>query len=360
MVKFYTSLGLMSGTSMDGIDASLIRSNGTDKLDIILNRYLPYNCDFSDKISKLKDKIYFFEDLRQVSSEIKTIEREITISHAKVVNEIKQNLDTKIDLIGFHGQTIYHNASEKKTVQLGDANLLSQLTKNKIINNFRQNDIDNNGNGAPLTPIFHKLIQNKLKKSMTILNIGGITNETVFDDNGSFYARDIGPGNCLIDKWIKLNTNKLYDKDGKLAESGKINKIILDQSLDVYFNNIISQNRSFDINDFDFAFVRGLSIADGSATITEFTAEILSKKITGDNIYVSGEERKNKFLIKKLENKLNKKISLIDELGFNGDFVESQAFAYIGIRSFLNLPITFPNTTGCDLPCSGGKLFENF
>ena len=164
----------------------------------------------------------------------------------------------------------------------------------------------------------------------------------------------------MIDQWIKLNSNKTFDNNGDIARSGKINKIILDQSLDIYFNNKISENRSFDIKDFDISFIKGLSFKDGAATLTEYTSEILSKKILGKNIYACGGGRKNKFLIERIEKKINNKIKLIDELKIQGDFVESQAFAYLAIRSFLNLPISFPSTTGCKFPSTGGIVSKNY
>ena len=226
---------------------------------------------------------------------------------------------------------------------------------------IRKNDLINGGQGAPLTPIFHKLLFKLTKKnSATFLNIGGISNETFINNDGKIFAKDVGPGNCLIDKWIKKNTNKLFDLDGKIAESGKIDHIILENALDFFLNSKISNKKSFDILDFDYSFVRGLSLNDGAATLAEFTAEIISKNISNNNIYVSGGGRKNKFLIKKIEKKINKKINMIDKLDLNGDFVESQAFAFLGIRSLLNLPISFPETTGCKEPSSGGVSVSNF
>ena len=134
----------------------------------------------------------------------------------------------------------------------------------------------------------------------------------------------------------------------------------MENALDFFLNSKISNKKSFDILDFDYSFVRGLSLNDGAATLAEFTAEIISKNISNNNIYVSGGGRKNKFLIKKIEKKINKKINMIDNLDLNGDFVESQAFAFLGIRSLLNLPISFPETTGCKEPCSGGVSVSNF
>ena len=173
-------------------------------------------------------------------------------------------------------------------------------------------------------------------------------------------SKDIGPGNCMIDKWIISNSKKKYDENGKIGETGKIDKFILEQFLDNFFTKKNIDKRSLDINDFDISFARGLSLENGTATITEITAEILSKKILEDNIYVCGGGRKNKFLIKRLEDKISKTIKNIDSIGINGSYIESQAFAYLAIRSFLKLPISFPDTTGCKKPCSGGIIVKNF
>ena len=160
----------------------------------------------------------------------------------------------------------------------------------------------------------------------------------------------------MIDLWIRQNTKKKYDEDGNIAKSGKISKILLEQSLDIYFNNKISQKRSYDINDFDISFFRGLTLEDGAATIVEFTIEIIASKLSSNDIICCGGGRKNKYLIERLEKKINKKILNIDEFEIDGDFIESQAFAFLAIRSFLNLPISFPMTTGCNKDTIGGEI----
>ena len=278
-------------------------------------------------------------------------------------------------LIGFHGQTIYHNSEEKISKQLGNGKLLNQLTKKKIIFNFRKNDILNDGEGAPLAPIFHQLIvaKHSIETPVCLLNIGGISNLTVIIDkfdNQKLFSRDLGPGNCLIDNWIRNSSKFKYDSNGKFAETGELNDIILEQAQELYANRINKEKLSFDVNDFDISFARGLSLKDGAATLTQFTAEIISERISfylsklncnPRNILLCGGGRKNKFLIKKIKNliPINLKLNSVDDLNVNGDFIESQAFGYIAIRSYKNLPITFPNTTGCKMPCSGGEIIEN-
>jgi len=364
MNKRYFSLGLMSGTSGDGVDASIIESDGIDQIKGLSNNYHPYTSYLSDEIHRIKEKIKNSNDLLRFSDEIESLSGKLTDFHASVVNQWFENI--KIDIIGFHGQTIFHNPEEKISKQIGKGENLSSLTKKIVVYDFRQNDLKNGGEGAPLTPIYHKLLvkifakKRKIKLPVTILNIGGIANITSINKNYEMVSMDIGPGNCLIDKWIRLNSDKSFDENGSIARAGKIDKFILEQSLDSFYHNKIRKKKSFDINDFDLSFVRGLTLENGAATLTEFTADILSKKILNDDIYVCGGGRKNKFLIESIKKKVKNKIKKIDDLGIDGDFIESQAFAYLAIRSYLKLPISFPETTGCKKPCTGGEIVENF
>ena len=302
MSKEYTALGLMSGTSGDGVDASIIQSDGQNKYKIILDKYFEYDSDIYKNIYKLKEKINNSKDLKILSKEIIELEKKITLFHAKIFIDLSHE---KVDLLGFHGQTIFHNAEEKISKQLGDGKLLSTLTKKNVVYNFRENDLKNGGQGAPLAPIFHKLLvdNKKIDLPVTILNIGGIANITSVQQGNKIYSSDIGPGNCLIDKWIRLNSDKKYDKNGSVAKAGKINKIILNQSLENFYESDISKKRSYDIKDFDLSFVGGLSLEDGAATLTEFTASILSTKKIDNKAYICGGGRKNLFLLDSIKKK---------------------------------------------------------
>ncbi|MBO6488199.1 MAG: anhydro-N-acetylmuramic acid kinase [Pelagibacteraceae bacterium] len=376
MTKEYTSLGLMSGTSGDGVDASIIRSDGETKYKVILDKYFKYNQDVYKNIHNLKDKINNSKDLKNLSKELESLEKEITLFHAKVIKEIINGSEIggfNIDLVGFHGQTIFHNAKEKISRQLGDGKLLSQLTKKTVIYDFRQNDLKNNGQGAPLTPIFHQqmVIQNKIDLPVCVLNLGGIANITAVlsHEHETMRSYDIGPGNCLIDKWIRENSKKQYDQDGLIAQSGKKNETIFRQLIEKSPQVKNKTRFSLDINDFDISFVRSLSLEDGAATLVEFTVRLLSSALliildgTRDKLWkivVCGGGRKNKFLMKRLSENIFKNIVIqsIDDYGIDGDFVESQAFAYLAVRSYLKLPISFPNTTGCLNSCTGGAIVE--
>ena len=375
MKKIFTALGLMSGTSGDGVDASIISSDGITKYNEILNRYFKYDHEIYDNIHDIKEKILEKEDLEKNKSKINKLEREITLFHAKVVNKVLTQTDKKIDFIGFHGQTIYHNPREKISKQIGDGNLLSQLTKKNVINDFRQNDIKNGGEGAPLAPIFHRQIvkQKKIELPVCILNIGGITNITVLGkfNQEDFSSKDLGPGNCLIDEWIRKNTKNKFDNNGEIAKKGKTNDLILNQALDNFENRTNHNSSSFDIKDFSLGFVRGLSIEDGAATLTDFTGRIIEAELLNCltqskkkrlKVLICGGGRKNLTLIERIKRKVQKNlfIQTIDDYGIDGDYVESQAFAFIAIRSFLGLPISYPETTGCKEPCTGGVFIKNY
>ena len=383
MGKIYTALGLMSGTSMDGIDASIISSDGDREYSVIVDKYYKYDEKFRDDLVHIRSKILTYKDLTSFENEIKALERELTLLHANAANDIAEKNDLNIDFIGFHGHTLFHDSKKKISKQIGDGNLLSQLCKKDVIYNFRQVDIENGGEGAPLTPIFHNAIVNKNLisefdkfDSINILNIGGIANITKTARWDNFYkstdmlqASDIGPGNCMIDSWIRNNSNSKFDDKGNIASYGKTDSLILNQALE-NLNIIPPYNKSLDINDFDISFVRGLNLENGASTLSDLTAEIISNAIihysdsqNSLNV-VCGGGRKNVYLMdlinKKLSNYNNLKFFPIENFGINGDYIESQAFAYLAIRSFLNLPLSFPKTTRCLRPCSGGILVSNY
>jgi len=372
MQKSWISLGLMSGTSGDGVDASIVRTDGINEYELIKDKYFEYDIKIYKDIHNLKEKIHKIEHLEKYKDEINNLERNITIFHAEVIKQLNVSENT---IIGFHGQTIYHNPDEKISRQLGNGKLLNQLTNKDIVFNFRKNDILNEGQGAPLTPVFHHLISiiNEIKLPVCFLNIGGISNITIIKDReniSELISKDIGPGNCLIDAWVRKNSNKKFDEDGKLALNGTKNEIIFEQAQELYANRNSKKKKSFDVNDFDISFVRGLSVSDGAATLTDFTASIIGEELSLSlnkftekalDILICGGGRKNKILLKKIQQNMspNFNFKLIDDYKINGDFIESQAFAFLAIRSFRGLPISFPGTTGCKKACIGGELIKN-
>jgi len=375
MEKFYTSLGLMSGTSMDGVDASVIKSDGKNNYEPIFNKYFEYDELIYSDLLNLRNKINSIKDLTTNSYQIKELEKKITLFHAKISKETIKSAGIDVDLVGFHGQTIFHNAQEEISKQIGDGNLLSSLLKKDVVYNFRENDILNGGQGAPLAPIFHNLLvnQNQIERPACVLNVGGIANITLVasKNNEDLKSFDVGPGNCLLDEWVRRHTQMKYDENGKASNIGKTSEVILNQAID-NFDNISNQKKlSFDIKDFDLSFVKGLSYEDGLSTLVDFTAVIIyqsilkSIKIRENEkllIIVCGGGRKNLSLMGSIRKRLPKNISLkiIDDYKIDGDFIESQAFAYLAIRSVLKKEISYPNTTGVQKPCTGGVLVKNY
>ena len=370
--KLLNCLGMMSGTSMDGVDISLIKTDGENFFERIIDKYYEFPDNLYDGLIKIREIINSKEDLKIQNNEIRNIEKKFTLFHASLIEDLKSNFE--IDVVGFHGQTIFHSPKNKISFQIGDGNLLSQLIKKKVVFNFRKNDIDHSGQGAPLTPIFHNLISKKINEknrntSLYFINIGGITNLTKIDknfDENFMEGYDIGPGNCLIDNWVRKNSTFKYDMNGKIASLGKLNELTLNQAIDNFeFNDF---KNSLDINDFDISFLRGLDFEEGCTTVTEFTAYLIANGINNlrdktnnlDLFIFCGGGRKNKYLIERIENYINNEqrfiIKDVDDYELNGDFIESQAFGYLAARSIYNLPISFPKTTRCVKSVSGGEI----
>jgi anhydro-N-acetylmuramic acid kinase len=369
MKKLITSIGLMSGTSSDGIDASIVRSDGEEALDLIGDFFFPYEEKIRIKIRKLKNKIDKVSDLEVHHAEIAFLEKEITFLHIKAVKIIIKKLKIKkseINLIGLHGHTIFHSFQNKKTIQLGDGKTLSKLTGLNVIYNFRENDLKNGGQGAPLVPIFHKLLQKKLRLKMPVvfINIGGISNLTYLDENEQMISFDTGPGNFLIDKLLQLKSKDRmqFDKNGKIALKGNLDKSVLDRYLsDPYYDTL--PPKSLDVNNFNLNLVKGISLENSITTLSELTSQSIVKALNffsrkPKEIILCGGGRKNMYICKRIKQTSNIKTNVIDEYKVNGDFVESQAFAYLAIRSFLKKPISFPNTTGVSEPMCGGRLVK--
>ena len=373
--KVFTAMGLMTGTSIDGVDLSLIKSDGLNYFTSILDKYYKFEANLKDRIIELRDEISTVEDIEKYSKNLKAVEKDLTLFHARIINEVSKEFKDNIELVGFHGQTILHKPDERTSLQIGDGKLLSQLVKKLVVNNFRKNDLDNGGQGAPLVPIFHKLISKIINKEfkisfpLNIINIGGITNITQISTIDKIRAYDLGPGNCLIDEWIRKNSDKNFDENGLIGKSGKVNDLILNQAIDNFSN--FSIDKSLDVKDFDISFAKGLSLEDGCATITKFTAYLIAENLKNldkeeDDLNINilcGGGRKNNLLIENIKDFfINKKIKFknINNFKLNGDFIESQAFAYLAIRSYLKLPISFPNTTRCKFPISGGVINKNF
>ncbi len=355
MNKIYNSIGTMSGTSFDGVDVSLITTNGQEVCEIKDNLYEKFNDQLKSNLKTLKNSFKNYKDADTIKENklFIEVENQITDLHIKLIKELILKSKEKINIIGFHGITLFHDAKNKFTFQIGNISKLSENLKIPVVYNFRHNDLKHGGQGAPLAAIFHKLILNKLKLENKIyngiINIGGITNITYLK-NKRIFATDIGPGNCLIDEWCKKFYHINFDEDGRISSQTKPDLIIANNFID-RFN--FDKNLSFDFNDFSISEFRNLDKDIGLSTLTYITANLIltflnEKKIS--KVIISGGGRKNKTLMNYLDNRAID----IDEFNFDGDFIESQAFAYLAVRSVNNLPISFPETTGVSKEITGG------
>lgn len=368
------AIGLMSGTSLDGIDASLIRSDGANQVQILSNHQLAYTQAVRNALKALLlDQTNWPE-----------LERTLTILHADLVNQlvvksIRENLvgsKSEIDVIGFHGQTLKHNPSRHFTWQIGDANLLAKLTGIPVVADFRRRDMAYGGQGAPLVPVFHRAIMSDQEKRLAVLNIGGVANVTLIGaDKEELVAFDTGPGNALIDDLTFELFNLNYDKDGAIAFKGTANNQLVDQIIreDPFFK--LSPPKSLDRNHFKYVQDKvlasdWLTAEDKISTITQITVMSIveslkhaSLEVKPKTLYVCGGGAKNLFIMKNLAEALNQNgqqvaVKDIQEIGFNPDYIESQAFAYLAIRNLKKLPSSYPTTTGVSEPVTSGAYYQ--
>ena len=370
--KIYTALGLMSGTSADGIDVAILMTDGKTKMNLGPSDYYPFSKSFSAKIKSIfKKKLNIEKSKKQ--KRIVQIENEFTHLNLIAINKfLKKNKinKKKINVIGFHGQTISHNPSNGYSWQIGNSQKLANLLNIKVVSNFRENDIKNGGQGAPLTPIFHYYLTKKIKKKICFINLGGISNVTYFNHGSktglhNILAFDAGPCCSLIDDWVSENSNKRFDNFGLLARKGNVKKKIIHNFLKKsYFSKL--PPKSLDRSFFSLSLLRKLNIEDGTATLNNLVAESLLKAFdyfpnNPDLCILSGGGRLNKFLVELISNKIKKsQILLAEKYNWNGDSIEAYAFAYLSVRKLLNLPVTFPKTTGTKRPLTAGQIFSFF
>lgn len=365
--KSLTAIGMMTGTSFDGIDASIIQTDGSNIEKIGVNKSLYYDDKFRKKIRLLLSKKLDPELLLSVHNELATL-------HANLVKDLllDGNLGShNIDIIGFHGQTIYHDPNKGHSLQIGNAALLAQMTQINVISDFRSKDIANKGQGAPLVPIFHKALCKKLDKPVVVLNIGGVSNITYIEDD-YMLAFDTGPGGAMLDDFIYKHISKKFDDRGVFASQGTPDKGLLKILLqNDYFK--LHPPKSLDRNAFHSAMreISKLSPKDAAATLTYFIASSIHDALkflpkTPKHWFVCGGGRHNEFLLEIMKKEYNLNVILIDKIELslpnkkfvNGDFIESQAFGFLAVRSFYNLPITWPSTTGVLSEVSGGAFYR--
>lgn len=348
--KVYTAIGLMSGTSLDGVDAALIETDGHDTvrpLDFITK---PYSEELREALRACFGKAELDDAGREA-------ERLMTLEHAKLVNALK----VKGSIIGFHGQTILHDIPGRRTVQIGDANLLSDQTGLDIIYDFRSADVAAGGQGAPLVPIYHRarVMAQNLDLPALILNIGGVANVTYIGKNDELLAFDTGPGNAIMDDLTKMRTGKAYDENGHLAARGMADQNILARWMaHPYFTQKPPKSLDRDA----WAIQRdmeALSTEDALATLMVFSVRSIAAAFDHfpekpKACYVCGGGRRNETMMVALQMGLGCDVRPVETLGWNGDATEAECFGYLAIRCLLGLPISFPGTTGVKTPLTGG------
>lgn len=352
----------MSGTSFDGVDAALMKTNGQDFTEVIDAHSITYDDKIKQKIRSCLGKSDFQDpDVRETA-------RQLTFAHADVVEALLDKNDMKpedVDVIGFHGQTIFHDPAKKKTVQIGDGELLAKKTGISVVNDFRSADVAAGGQGAPFLPLYHWAKMNRYdgEYPIAVLNIGGVSNVTWIGKEASdILAFDTGPGNALIDDFIFEKTGEQFDKNGDLAAQGMVNDKLLQRWIyQKYFT--LPVPKSLDRDAWDVSDVDLLSPKDGAATLTAFTVQsiALSQKHMSEAPkawFVAGGGRHNKTIMAGLQKALSGDVKSVDELGWNGDTLEAEGFAYLAVRSLLGLPLSLPTTTGVPKPITGGVLHK--
>lgn len=361
MAEIVKVIGLMSGTSLDGIDAALLETDGEARVMPGPSLTVPYDAQTRALLRSALDTARDFTQGAPVPDSIQKAERVLTEAHAKAVHTLLQKTGAKdVSLIGFHGQTILHRPAQHWTWQIGDGALLAQLTGIDVINDFRSADVAAGGQGAPLMPLYHAALARKdLRGPLVVVNIGGVGNVTYIDGD-MVLAFDSGPGNAPIDDWMHRHTGKPVDADGALAKSGRIDEAVLARMLaNPYFDRV--PPKSLDRLDFGIQAVEELSPADGAATLTAFTAATFARAREHFPHYVPmwivcGGGRHNSFLMEQLRARLDGQVCRGEDAGWDGDALEAQGFAYLAARSKIGLPLSLPTTTGVKHPVTGGQL----
>ncbi|WP_395371049.1 anhydro-N-acetylmuramic acid kinase [Komagataeibacter diospyri] len=356
MKPMLTVIGLMSGTSLDGVDAAVIHTDGERITGLGPDTSLPYTADLRQRARRILDHAptLSFDD-----PELKAVEQDITRHHINAVRQL-QALVPDIDLIGFHGQTILHAPDRHQTWQIGDAEMLSRATGQAVIHDFRSADVAAGGEGAPLVPWFHAALLHDVPGPVAVLNIGGVANVTFIDADGTIHACDTGPGNALLDDWALCHTGTACDIDGQLARAGTVNRAIVEQLLSApYFAR--PAPKSLDRQTFAMALdrVAACTPADGAATLAAFTIEAVRRTplpARPTRWYVCGGGRHNPVLMQGLQAALKVPVETVDHLGWNGDTLEAQCFGFLAARSVRGLPLSAPTITGGPNGLSGGRL----
>ncbi|MCM2343096.1 MAG: anhydro-N-acetylmuramic acid kinase [Alphaproteobacteria bacterium] len=358
--KIYTVIGLMSGTSLDGIDAALIRTDGLDYVEPLAFLTVPYEPEVR---AALRACLGLDKD---PDGRVARAETLMTAAHAQVVKNLlalSHVSAAEVDMIGFHGQTIFHDPANGFTWQIGDGAGLVRATGIAVVNDFRSADVRAGGQGAPLIPVYHAALASHLVKPVAILNIGGVANVTWINAQGDVLAFDTGPGNALLNDWVRIHTGAEFDKDGAYAQAGQVNGSALSRLLQ---NPFFAQTppKSLDRDAWPTGFLQGLSLEDGAATLAAFTVQAVAQSLSHmpqppQAWYVTGGGRRNPVLMQGLRDALKVPVHDVDELQWDGDALEAQGFAYLAVRARLQLPLSFPTTTAVPHPMTGGRFWAS-
>jgi anhydro-N-acetylmuramic acid kinase len=357
------AVGLMSGTSMDGIDAALIRTDGKLAFEPVAELAQPYDAEFRAKLRRVVG----------VAGSHDAVAADLTALHVAIVRDLLSVAGVSPDsvsVVGFHGHTVFHDPINGRTVQIGDGQRLAREIKTDVIADFRAADMAAGGQGAPLAPLFH-VARAPSERPVCFLNIGGVANLTwigaaaeaghadLFEHIRAF---DTGPGGALIDDWVHRHTGEPFDRDGHLAAAGQVDAAVLAALMDNdYFRT--PPPKSLDRDAFDASPVDGLSVADGAATLTAFTVESVARAVSylpapPVRWLITGGGRKNLTLMDQLGRTLGVPVMPTENVGIDGDAMEAQAFGYLAVRSLRGLPLSGPTTTGVARPTTGGQLFR--
>ena len=352
------ALGLMSGTSLDGIDVAAIATDGRRRVIPGPALTVPYPEVFRERLRAVLGGV----------GEVTAVEAELTRLHAAAIAQFREKYpDAPVELIGFHGHTILHRPAERQTWQIGDGALLARLAGADVVADFRGADVAAGGEGAPLAPLYHAALAADLAKPIAVLNLGGVGNVTWIGPGANrsddqILAFDTGPGNALIDDWVRSHTGQAADLDGALARAGQVSAEHVARFLEnPYFDR--APPKSLDRDDFRDAMPQGLAVSDGAATLTEMTAASVAAArryfpSPPREWLVCGGGRHNPAMMAALARLLAAPVRPVEAVGWNGDALAAQAFAYLALRSVLALPLSLPSTTGAPHPVCGGRLFE--
>jgi anhydro-N-acetylmuramic acid kinase len=366
------AIGLMSGTSMDGIDVAFVKTDGENRIEAGPSMFVPYEAAFRRRIEAALETAKAIVRREDRPGDLAELEAEITLRHARAVETfLKAEAGGwgKPDVIGFHGQTVLHRPAAGVTVQLGDGALLARETEIPVVWDMRANDMAHGGQGAPLVPAYHAALARSLPKPfggkfpVVFVNVGGISNVTYVPADGAPIAFDTGPGNTLIDQWVRREGGVPFDAGGTIASEGGVVSAVVERYLENPFFGK-SGPKSLDRNDFTLDPARGLELSDGARTLAAISAEAILK--SAEHMpekpklwIVCGGGRKNPHIVGDLRTgakKVGAQVIVAEDAGLNGDATEAEAWAYLAVRSLKGLPLTFPTTTGCREPVSGGVI----